>query len=107
MNNCPDQDRPPIFIEVDGGLAELIPGFLANRAKDVSNLRAFVADDNLEAASRIAHSMKGSGGGYGFDTITSLGGKMEHAARAGDGAKVLALTDELEDFLARVRPVFS
>jgi hypothetical protein len=51
--------------------------------------------------------MKGSGGGYGFDTITRLGGEMEQAARAGDGTKVLALADELEDFLARVRPVFS
>lgn len=97
----------PILIEVDGDLAELIPGFLANRAKDVLSLRALVAHDDLEAASRIGHSMKGSGGGYGFDTITSLGDEMEQAARAGDGARVLALADELEDFLARVRPVFS
>lgn len=107
MNSGSGSDLSPILIEVDGDLAELIPGFLANRAKDVLSLREFVANHNLEAAGRIAHSMKGSGGGYGFDIITSLGGQMEHAARTGDGARVLALADELADFLARVRPVFS
>lgn len=102
-----DAERTPILVEVERDLAELIPGFLANRANDVVSVRALVSRDDLQSVCRIGHSMKGSGGGYGFDTITRLGGEMEQAARAGDGTKVLVLADELEDFLARVRPVFS
>ena len=107
MNVAPGTHRTPILVEVERELAELIPGFLANRANDVASLRALVSRNDLQSICRIAHSMKGSGGGYGFDAITRLGGEMEQAARSGDTTKVLALTDELEDFLLRVRPVFS
>lgn len=106
MNVAQGASGAPILIEVDPELEDLIPGFLANRVRDVARLRVLVADNALEEVCRIAHSMKGSGGGYGFDAITVLGGEMELAARAGDGPKVLELTHALEDFLGRVRPVF-
>lgn len=95
-----------IIVHIDPELEDLIPGFLVNRARDVESLRALVADADWTAVRIIGHSMKGAGGGYGFDPITELGGVIESAALEGNGALVLEATGKLADYLARVKPVF-
>lgn len=95
-----------IIVHIDPELEDLIPGFLTNRERDVESLRALVAQEDWTAVRIIGHSMKGAGGGYGFDPITDLGGVIEAAALEGDGDVVLEATDRLADYLARVKPVF-
>ena len=53
----------------------------------------------------IGHSMKGAGGGYGFDEITTLGAQIEDAALAHDVSQIEKSTDLLEDYLGRVQPI--
>ena len=93
-------DRIPVVIDPD--LAELIPGFLNNRRRDVEKLRGLLAARDFAEILRIGHSMKGAGGGYGFDPITDIGGAIERAAGAADGAAIEQRVAELEDYLARV-----
>ncbi|MCP5144167.1 MAG: Hpt domain-containing protein [Gammaproteobacteria bacterium] len=94
-----------ITVHIDPDLEDLIPGFLSNRQRDVDTIRALI-DDDIERVRILGHSMKGAGGGYGFDEITELGAKIEQAAQAGDKPTILAATDALEDYLHRVDPVF-
>ncbi|MGR9089474.1 MAG: Hpt domain-containing protein [Gammaproteobacteria bacterium] len=94
-----------IIIKIDPDLEELIPGFLANRAKDVTSIRALLDADDFDAIRILGHSMKGAGGGYGFDRITELGDTIETAALAGDAATVAQGNDALDDYLSRVEPV--
>ena len=95
-----------IVVPIDPDLADLIPGFLANRRRDVVTLETLVAREDYAAVRIIGHSMKGAGGGYGFDPITDLGSIIEEAALEGDRDTVLAAVGELADYLARVEPVF-
>lgn len=94
-----------IIVNVDPDLEDLIPGFLNNRAKDVETIGALLEKGDLDAIRILGHSMKGAGGGYGFDMITEIGGKIEDASVAGDVAVIREANAELADYLARVEPV--
>lgn len=94
-----------IFVSIDPDLRDLVPGFLENRRRDVGTLRTLLASGNFAAVRLIGHSMKGAGGGYGFDPITEYGGLIENAALAGDSSTVAQVVGQLEDYLARVQPV--
>jgi len=69
-----------IIVLIDFELEDLIPGFLNNRRQDVFKLEAALADGDYDTIRIIGHSMKGAGGGYGFDTITDIGQALEAAA---------------------------
>ena len=88
---------------VSADLEPLIPGYLENRKKDIETITEHVENGNFSEAARLAHSMKGSGGGYGFDRITELGAMMEIAARSSDGAVVISGLEQLKHYLKTVK----
>lgn len=91
-----------IPIQIDPDLADLIPGFLDNRRNDVARLRALLGQDDFIEIRRIGHSMKGAGGGYGFDAITEFGAEIEKAALRADAAAIEQLAAALQDYLLRI-----
>jgi hypothetical protein len=95
-----------VVVHADPDLAELIPGYLANRARDVDALRAALGRGDLEAARIIGHSMKGSGGGYGFDGITEIGAAIEQGAKDSDVQAVIDAVSALADYLQGVEVVY-
>ncbi len=50
--------------------------------------------------------MKGSGGGYGFETITDIGMLMEKAAKEGCDKDISLQVKRLEDYLRQVEIVY-
>ena len=62
-----------IEVRIDPDLKDLIPGFLDNRAVDVAKMRDLLQRQDFAQIHLIGHSMKGAGGGYGFDRITEIG----------------------------------
>lgn len=94
-----------IIVQTDPDLADLIPGFLNNRVTDVASIRTLLGERDFDAIRLLGHSMKGAGGGYGFDKITELGDQIEVAALAADSAAIATANDELADYLSRVEPV--
>ncbi|MGD9600861.1 MAG: Hpt domain-containing protein [Gammaproteobacteria bacterium] len=97
--------REPIIVHIEPDIADLVPGFLANRQRDVESLRTLLEQGDFTAIRIIGHSMKGAGGGYGFDHITDLGAGIENAALDGDRRAIDMLTSELAEYLACVQPV--
>ena len=91
-----------ISIRVDPEIASLIPGFLANRHKDVVLLLDAVDQDDFETVRILGHSMKGSGGGYGFDGITDIGAEIETAAKRNDPVAIRSQVKALSRYLACV-----
>ncbi len=65
---------------VDADLAELIPGYLANRRRDVEAIAVALEHADYENVRHLGHNMKGSGAGYGFDRISEIGASLEQAA---------------------------
>ena len=98
----PDEKNRPVAL-VPEYLESLISGYTKNRRADIIRIRQLVQTGEFEEAQRLAHSMKGSGGGYGFQKISELGASMEIAAKSLDGNKILSGIDELEKYLDTVR----
>jgi len=69
----------------------------------VTSVREATGRNDLEAIRILGHTMKGSGGGYGFDRITEIGRQLEEAAKAGNKEAIITGAAELERFLTMVR----
>ena len=95
-----------ITVHIDSGLEDIIPGFLENRRRDVRTLETALQHNDLKTIRVIGHRMKGDGGGYGFDAISTIGDGMEQAAAREDRNAIQRHTAELADFLARVMVVY-
>lgn len=97
-------DEYVAYIDID--LEDLIPDFLDNRRKDVVQIGQLLCDGNLQEIRRLGHSMKGSGGGYGFDEVGEIGGKIEAAALAGDTTVIEKQVEALSEYVANVKIVW-
>lgn len=105
----PEKDTPPedkIVVYVDAGLEDLIPGYLDNRQRDIQVLQDALAQGDYETIRIVGHGMKGSGGGYGFDTITEIGDALEQAARARESDAIRRWVGKLRLYLERVQVVY-
>ena len=95
----------PIIVKIDPDIEDLIPGFLENRKADVDKIRQSIEAGNYADIRIIGHSMKGAGGGYGFDAITDIGDLIEKAALVSDDSVIKEQTSVLEDYLSRLELV--
>lgn len=86
--------------------AELVPLFLENRRSEVAALRAALAHGRYAELERIGHRMRGLGGSYGFDLISTLGGRIEEGASVEDPAALAATIAEYADHLERVNVIY-
>ena len=99
-------DAEVIVIHADKDLEDLIPEFLDNRRSDVESIHGALANDDYETIRVLGHSMKGSGGGYGFDDITEIGGALEQAAKRKDNTAIGNELEKLASYLARIEVVY-
>lgn len=95
-----------IVVHVDADLEDLIPGYLQNRRQDVEAIWQSLENQDFEAIRVLGHTMKGTGGSYGFDLITDLGRTLEDAARDRNEQSVRQSAAELQDYLQSVEVVF-
>ncbi len=98
-------DSESIVVRVDEDLIELIPPYLSNRRKDIEAVSRALGDEDYESISTLGHTMKGSGGGCGFDRISDIGSGLEEAAMGQDAARVRRWLDKLQDYLNRVQVI--
>ena len=95
-----------IQVSIDPDLEDLIPGFLENRLKDVDKIKEALTAGDSETLRSIGHSLKGVGGGYGFDRISELGAEIEVFAKAGDFESINSRVDDFADYLEHVEVVY-
>ena len=95
-----------ITVTVDADLEELIPGFLENRKTDIENLQNAVNDANFSTLQSIGHSLKGVGGGYGFQQLSEIGAGIETAAKEQNMETISGLVDEMAVYLDKVEVVY-
>jgi len=101
-----EADNGRIVVHIDPDIEDLIPGFLENRRKDMATITEALHVEDYETIQRMGHSMKGAGGGYGFDEITDIGMRMETAAQDEDRDEILGQVQALSDYLERVVIVY-
>lgn len=95
-----------IIVHVDSDLEDLIPEFLENRRDDIKEILKYLATAEYEKIQFIAHTMKGSGGGYGFDEITNIGMRIENASKQKNREKIIEELQSLSEYLDNIEVVY-
>jgi HPt (histidine-containing phosphotransfer) domain-containing protein len=95
-----------IIIHADIDLKDLIPGFLENRRKDIIEIGKMLLANDHKGIERIGHSIKGSGGGYGFEEITNIGMRIERAAKEQAPVEITMQLGALSRYLDCIEVVF-
>jgi CheY-like chemotaxis protein len=84
----------PERVEVEEGIAALIPKYLASKPRQIEEAQAWLALKDFEPIRRFGHNLKGTGRGYGFPPIEEMGRAIEKAAAIRDET---AITEQLEN----------
>jgi hypothetical protein len=91
-----------IQLNVDPALRELLPGFLANRRKDIEVIGRALHSGNLEAIRVVGHNIRCFSRVYGFDELTALGEEIQQAAADASTLRIAHAQAQLADYLSRV-----
>ncbi len=97
------EEAPQYVAYVDKDLEELVPDFFNNRHNDIQKIVAALDRNDFDAIRSIGHTLKGVGGGYGFDDITDFGREIEAAAREQNADDILYWINVLYDYLTQVQ----
>jgi len=95
-----------IIVNVDSTIKDLIPGFLENRQEDIKSIYDALKKEDYETIRILGHSMKGAGGGYGFDEITDIGRLIEESAEGKNQEEIKKWVIDLTNYLDRVEIVY-
>ena len=103
----PEAGQAKIIVHIDPDLEAIVPGFLANRQRDLVTIEGCLKQGDLDTIRMLGHRMKGDGGGYGFDQISTIGDELEQAVVGQDGSAIERQVVLLKDFLSRVEVVYT
>lgn len=95
-----------IQVRVDPGLQDLIPDYLENREKDLIVFQQALKKGDFHSIGVLGHSMMGSGGGYGFNDLSSIGQAIEKAAKNKNKESIRQSIIDLADFLKKLEVVY-
>lgn len=88
-------------------LFHLLPGFLARREIEITELTDFLQHRQFDAIKSLGHKLKGTGLGYGFQIITDLGKDLEQAAADQDIEEVQLSIAKLATFSKELKALLT
>jgi len=79
--------------------AEMQEMYINFTSKELGKVEENIDTATMESLRTFGHNIKGSGGMYGFDSVTELGAKIEAAAKEDNLEDIKSFFKELNDFL--------
>jgi CheY-like chemotaxis protein len=89
--------------ESDPLMAKILPGFIERLPGQVDAMRESLACEAYEDLQHLAHKLKGSGGSYGYESLTEASRTLEAAAKARDAGAAAAGLGKLAALCAAIR----
>ena len=83
----------------DDEWAEMQEMYLNHTFKELNTIKKTLEFPSFDSLRTFGHNIKGSGGMYGFDEITSMGAEIESAAMNENLEVIKSHLDALEVFL--------
>jgi len=90
------------IIEIDKDIADIVPGFLENRRKEIITLKDALAKGDFTTARNIGHKISGNAGSYGFDELGEIGANLETNATKKDLQRSKSNVESIEHYLANI-----
>jgi HPt (histidine-containing phosphotransfer) domain-containing protein len=79
--------------------AEMQEMYIKFTSKELEKIQENMDTATMESLRTFGHNIKGSGGMYGFDSVTELGAKIEAAAKEDKLEEIRSFFKDLSDFL--------
>lgn len=86
----------------DEEFRELIEMFVNSIPRKREQLSTFHQSQDIEHLQRIAHQLKGAGGGYGFPGLTEVAASLENCCKCNSVENLDEKVDELLEYLYRI-----
>jgi HPt (histidine-containing phosphotransfer) domain-containing protein len=84
-------------------MEDVVPSYLDKRRKEISQFRQALADQDFDSIRMLGHKLKGTGAGYGFAELTSIGAAIEKSALTRNVFDLLASVEHLTRYLDCVK----
>ncbi|MEN0019505.1 MAG: Hpt domain-containing protein [Planctomycetota bacterium] len=101
------QTEKPVIVSDfgdDPDMAELVSEFVSGLPQQIADLQAAFTAGDTETVTRLAHSLAGAGGGYGFRPITDQARIVEMEQRdSASPESIRASIEALADICDRAR----
>jgi len=81
MMSAPVENPIHSSLSNDADMIDLIEEFVVHLKDRVTALEATVVENNVDELTRLAHQLKGAGGGYGFAPLGQAAALLEQAAK--------------------------
>ena len=95
-----------ITVRIDPDFKEIVPGFLEHRRGDIKKILDALERNDFEGIRVIGHTLKGVGGGYGFDAVSDSGRLIEAAAIDHNPEDIRRCIEELSSYIDNVVIVY-
>ncbi|MBD0315528.1 MAG: Hpt domain-containing protein [Nitrospiraceae bacterium] len=102
----PEKAAMRFTVTIEPEFEPMIPRFMENRSKELAAMQAALTRQDFESIRRLAHGLKGAGGSYGFDGLSTLGNEVEQAAKAADETGVASGLSSIAAYLTGVEVTF-
>lgn len=96
----------PIIERIDPDLEELMERFFTSSKKDLEAMQSALDMKDFETLTRLGHTAKGTGYGYGFRGMGDIGLALEDASKASDAGAAQAQVDRMAYYLDNVKVEF-
>ncbi len=80
----------------DPEFQKLIRKYLVYLKNELAGIKDHIEISNIMEIRKFSHNLKGTGGGYGFDEFTELGGKINLAAHEENIPLIKSFVSEFE-----------
>jgi CheY-like chemotaxis protein/HPt (histidine-containing phosphotransfer) domain-containing protein len=88
----------------DPDMREIIEQYVSRLPDQVRKMHELLAHNDLENLGRLAHQLKGSGGGYGFPQLTALASAANRSIREADPIDAIRRQlDALVNYIRQIR----
>jgi signal transduction histidine kinase/CheY-like chemotaxis protein/HPt (histidine-containing phosphotransfer) domain-containing protein len=91
-----------IRVRVEKGMEDVVPSYLEKRRKEIPQYRNALANQDFDTIRLLGHKLKGTGAGYGFVGLTSIGAALERAAVQGDIQDIGENMEQFAQYIDRV-----
>ncbi len=95
--------EPTLHANIDADLKDLVPAYLSNRRADLQTAIDALRIRDYPRLERLGHNIRGTGASYGFDGMTEIGSRLEHAAIERNDDALRRCIQELGFYLKSVR----
>jgi len=97
--------KETVYLSSNQKIAVRVPLYLHSCRQDVITMLTALDQVDFETVTFLGHNMRGSGGAYGFQTITDIAAALEQASKSADTDASRKWVGELSSYLDRVEVI--